>query len=134
MIFSSLEFLILGIHAGKMQHSLWVVEVTNSSLVDAPSNIPDLSSSRLPPKNFSFHRIWQAKGAHSAASKVEIFFSLLLYLFQAICECEGPSWAQWFSFCIKGLNRKCRVGNPILWKSFGLMLSTLGHKQLREHI
>ncbi|XVE52472.1 hypothetical protein DITRI_Ditri02bG0124500 [Diplodiscus trichospermus] len=54
----------------KMQHSVWVAEVINSSLeVENASLFATVPVSVLP-KRFCFRRIWQGKGAHSATSKV----------------------------------------------------------------
>ncbi|KAK8334553.1 hypothetical protein V6Z11_A10G285900 [Gossypium hirsutum] len=54
----------------KMQHSVWVAEVINSSLEVENSSLSATVPTGVLPKRFSFHRIWQGKGAHTAASKV----------------------------------------------------------------
>ncbi|KAK3042882.1 hypothetical protein RJ639_001155 [Escallonia herrerae] len=55
---------------GKMQHSVWVVEVISSDLEVANSKLFDRVPAEVLPKQFSFRRIWQGKGAQTAASKV----------------------------------------------------------------
>ncbi|KAK2994888.1 hypothetical protein RJ640_002281 [Escallonia rubra] len=55
---------------GKMQHSVWVVEVVSSDLEVATSKLFDRVPAEVLPKQFSFRRIWQGKGAQTAASKV----------------------------------------------------------------
>ena len=59
--------------AGKMQHSVWVIEVINSNLEMANANLLDVIPSGVLPKQFSFRRIWQAKGAQTAACKVLVY-------------------------------------------------------------
>lgn len=59
--------------AGKMQHSVWVVEVINSNLEVANANLLDLIPSGVIPKRFSFRRIWQGKGVQTAACKVLVY-------------------------------------------------------------
>ncbi|KAL0680619.1 hypothetical protein Bca4012_047466 [Brassica carinata] len=62
-IWSSDSFpLMTSYNKGKMQHSVWAVEFIESS----SSVVPDT----VIPKRVSFRRIWQAKGAKKAASKV----------------------------------------------------------------
>lgn len=56
--------------AGKMQHSVWVVEVINSNIEDANPNLLDVIPSGVISKQFSFRRIWQGKGAQTSACKV----------------------------------------------------------------
>lgn len=56
--------------AGKMQHSVWVAEVVNSNLEVKNSQLVGVVPAEVLPKQFSFRRIWQGKGAHAAASKV----------------------------------------------------------------
>lgn len=60
--------LMASYNKGKMQHSVWVVEVikSNIELENGSFSIP----AGVLPKQFSFRRIWQVKGAQSAASKV----------------------------------------------------------------
>ncbi|KAK2985961.1 hypothetical protein RJ640_028279 [Escallonia rubra] len=53
-----------------MQHSVWVVEVVSSDLEVATSKLFDRVPAEVLPKQFSFRRIWQGKGAQTAASKV----------------------------------------------------------------
>ncbi|KAK3042105.1 hypothetical protein RJ639_001807 [Escallonia herrerae] len=55
---------------GKMQHSVWVVEVVSFDLEVANSKLFDRVPAEVLPKQFSFRRIWQGKGAQTAASKV----------------------------------------------------------------
>ncbi|KAA3482027.1 anaphase-promoting complex subunit 1 isoform X1 [Gossypium australe] len=54
----------------KMQHSVWVAEVINSSLEVENSSLSATVPTGVLLKRFSFRRIWQGKGAHTAASKV----------------------------------------------------------------
>ncbi|KAJ4911668.1 Anaphase-promoting complex subunit 1 [Raphanus sativus] len=67
---SNLFPLLTSYNKGKMQHSVWAVEFIESSHEASAS----CSSSAVPdtviPKRVSFRRIWQAKGAKKAASKV----------------------------------------------------------------
>ncbi|CAM8913570.1 unnamed protein product [Rhodiola kirilowii] len=57
-------------HEGKMQHSLWTVELVGPGLVGANAQFPEIVSNSLPSQQYSFKRVWQAKGAQRAASKV----------------------------------------------------------------
>ncbi|KAH6787332.1 hypothetical protein C2S52_006884 [Perilla frutescens var. hirtella] len=61
--------LMVSYNKGKMQHSLWVVEVNNSNIQVANPNKSDLISPWMSAKHF-FRRIWQGKGSHTPASKV----------------------------------------------------------------
>ncbi|KAJ0233773.1 Anaphase-promoting complex subunit 1 [Hirschfeldia incana] len=65
---SDLFPLLTSYNKGKMQHSVWAVEFIESSLEASASStvVPDT----VIPKRVSFRRIWQAKGAKKAASKV----------------------------------------------------------------
>ncbi|XP_021295540.1 anaphase-promoting complex subunit 1 [Herrania umbratica] len=54
----------------KMQHSVWVAEVINSSLEVENASASAIVPAGVLPKRFCFRRIWQGKGAHTAASKV----------------------------------------------------------------
>ncbi|XP_023752890.1 anaphase-promoting complex subunit 1 [Lactuca sativa] len=63
---SDLIPLMASYHKGKMQHSLWTAEVMNSNLEAVDSVLPDVMLS----KKFFFRRIWQGKGAQTAASEV----------------------------------------------------------------
>lgn len=56
--------------AGKMQHSVWAAEAINSNLEMMKSGSPNVVPSAVLAKRFSFRRIWQGKGSHTAASKV----------------------------------------------------------------
>ncbi|KAK9061061.1 hypothetical protein SSX86_018241 [Deinandra increscens subsp. villosa] len=58
--------LMASYHKGKLQHSLWTVEVMNSNIDSGDSVLPDVILS----KRFFFRRIWQGKGAQVAASEV----------------------------------------------------------------
>ncbi|KAH6824303.1 E3 ubiquitin ligase, partial [Perilla frutescens var. hirtella] len=60
--------LMVSYNKGKMQHSLWVVEVNNSNIQVANPNKSDLISPWMSAKHF-FRRIWQGKGSHTPASK-----------------------------------------------------------------
>jgi anaphase-promoting complex subunit 1 len=54
-----------------MQHSVWVAEAVNSNLEVANASLADVL-----PKQFSFHRIWQGKGAMTAACKVSMYLPI----------------------------------------------------------
>ncbi|XP_030534487.1 anaphase-promoting complex subunit 1 isoform X4 [Rhodamnia argentea] len=62
--------LMASYNKGKAQHSLWVAEVVNPTADEAMSSLPDVNPVGVQLKQFSFHRIWQGKGAHAAACKV----------------------------------------------------------------
>ncbi|XP_057979662.1 anaphase-promoting complex subunit 1 isoform X2 [Malania oleifera] len=62
--------LMASYNKGKMQHSVWVVEVVNSNPGVGSASISDIIPVGVLPKRFSFRRIWQGKGAQTAASKV----------------------------------------------------------------
>ncbi|XP_052185110.1 anaphase-promoting complex subunit 1 [Diospyros lotus] len=62
--------LMASYNKGKLQHSLWVVEALGSNLEVANSKLSDVVPSGVLPKQLSFRRIWQGKGAQAAASKV----------------------------------------------------------------
>ncbi|CAA2984556.1 anaphase-promoting complex subunit 1 [Olea europaea subsp. europaea] len=62
--------LVASHNKGKMKHSLWAVEVLNSNIGPVHVKTSDLIPSRVLAKQFSFRRIWQGKGSHTAASKV----------------------------------------------------------------
>lgn len=64
--------------AGKMQHSVWVAEVINSCLEVSNASLSDVIPAGVLPKQFSFRRIWQGKGAQTAACKVPV--NLLIFL------------------------------------------------------
>lgn len=53
-----------------MQHSLWVAEIISSNLDDVDGGLLKVDPAGVLPKHLSFHRIWQGKGAHTAACKV----------------------------------------------------------------
>uniref|UniRef100_A0A7N0U9Q1 Anaphase-promoting complex subunit 1 n=1 Tax=Kalanchoe fedtschenkoi TaxID=63787 RepID=A0A7N0U9Q1_KALFE len=57
-------------HEGKMQHSLWAVELVRPCLVGANSLFPENVPTSLVSPQYSFRRVWQAKGAQRAASKI----------------------------------------------------------------
>ncbi|XP_047316183.1 anaphase-promoting complex subunit 1 [Impatiens glandulifera] len=61
--------LMASYNKGKLQHSLWVADAINSNHEPTRSKLCDLPIGVLP-KQFSFRRIWQGKGAQSAANKV----------------------------------------------------------------
>ncbi|ESW13748.1 hypothetical protein PHAVU_008G222900 [Phaseolus vulgaris] len=63
--------LMASYNKGKMQHSLWVAEIVNSNVDEesAGSSLPIDPMSVLP-KHLSFRKIWQGKGAQTAACKV----------------------------------------------------------------
>lgn len=60
-----------GLSSGKMQHSLWVAEIINSNFDEAASGLLNVDPMGLSPKHMSFRRLWQGKGAQTAACKVE---------------------------------------------------------------
>lgn len=53
-----------------MQHSLWVAEIINSNFEAENASLSGAALDDVLDKNFSFRRIWQGKGAQTAASKV----------------------------------------------------------------
>lgn len=60
-----------------MQHSVWVAETSNSNHEMASASLVDAVPAGVLAKQFSFRRIWQGKGAHTAACKVPFFFFIL---------------------------------------------------------
>lgn len=56
-----------------MQHSVWVAEAVNFNLEVANASLADVVPADVIPKQFSFHRIWQGKGAMTAACKVSMY-------------------------------------------------------------
>ncbi|XP_057804626.1 anaphase-promoting complex subunit 1 isoform X2 [Salvia miltiorrhiza] len=62
--------LMASYNKGKMQHSLWVVEVNGSNLQVVNPKSCDLISPPLMSAKHFFRRIWQGKGSHTPASKV----------------------------------------------------------------
>lgn len=67
----SLKYSVLGF-SGKMQHSVWAAEFIESNLEASASCSSGVFPDTVFPKRVSFRRIWQAKGAKKAASKVKI--------------------------------------------------------------
>ncbi|KAL1559265.1 anaphase-promoting complex subunit 1-like [Salvia divinorum] len=61
--------LMVSYNKGKMQHTLWVVEVNGSNLQVVNPKSSDLVSPLMSTKHY-FRRIWQGKGSHTPASKV----------------------------------------------------------------
>lgn len=63
-----------------MQHSLWVAEIINSNFETENASSSGAALDGVLDKNFSFRRIWQGKGAQTAASKVPyiIFWHLMV--------------------------------------------------------
>ncbi|KAB1217628.1 Anaphase-promoting complex subunit 1 [Morella rubra] len=61
--------LMASYNKGKMQHSVWVAEAVSNHEV-ANANLASAVPADVFPKQFSFHRIWQGKGAQTAACKV----------------------------------------------------------------
>lgn len=53
-----------------MQHSLWVAEIVNSNFDEAAPDLLNVDPMDVLPKHLSFRRIWQGKGAQTAACKV----------------------------------------------------------------
>ncbi|XAR71917.1 hypothetical protein NMG60_11018371 [Bertholletia excelsa] len=72
--------LMASYNKGKMQHSLWVAEAVGSNLEAANSKLSDVVPVGVLPKQFSFRRIWQGKGAQTAASKVFWLLMMMLLL------------------------------------------------------
>uniref|UniRef100_A0A2N9GLI6 Uncharacterized protein n=1 Tax=Fagus sylvatica TaxID=28930 RepID=A0A2N9GLI6_FAGSY len=62
--------LMASYNKGKMQHSVWVAEAVNSNLEVANGSLADVVPAGVLTKQYSFHRIWQGKGAQTAACKV----------------------------------------------------------------
>ncbi|KAG6735069.1 hypothetical protein I3842_01G302100 [Carya illinoinensis] len=62
--------LMASYNKGKMQHSVWVAEAVNPNLEVANVSITNAVPADVLPKQFSFRRIWQGKGAQAAACKV----------------------------------------------------------------
>ncbi|CAK9172112.1 unnamed protein product [Ilex paraguariensis] len=62
--------LMASFNKGKMQHSLWVAEVVDCNLEVANSKLSDVVPPGVLPKQCSFRRIWQGKGAQTAARYV----------------------------------------------------------------
>ena len=58
---------------GKMQHSVWVAHYMNSNHIMENISSSDAVPHGVLPKYLSFQRIWQGKGAHTAACKVIIY-------------------------------------------------------------
>ncbi|KAL2945094.1 Anaphase-promoting complex subunit 1 [Bienertia sinuspersici] len=67
---SDLVPLIASYNRDKMQHSLWVAESVKSNLGEQAASDTLISYAEVSPCQFSFRRIWQAKGHQTAASKV----------------------------------------------------------------
>ncbi len=74
-----------------MQHSVWVAEAVNSNLEVANGSLADVVPAGVLTKQFSFRRIWQGKGAPTAACKVSMYLlifmsfgNLSLYLMVAL--------------------------------------------------
>ncbi|PIA32336.1 hypothetical protein AQUCO_04500142v1 [Aquilegia coerulea] len=67
---SNLLPLMTSYNKGKMQHSLWLIEITNSTSESSNTNSCEAVPPGVLPKQSSLRRIWQGKGAPSAASKV----------------------------------------------------------------
>ncbi|KAG2334579.1 hypothetical protein Bca52824_005759 [Brassica carinata] len=62
--------LMTSYNKGKMQHSVWAAEFIESNLEASTSCSNGVVPDTVFPKRVSFRRIWQAKGAKKAASKV----------------------------------------------------------------
>ncbi|KAM1253481.1 hypothetical protein ACFX2J_041359 [Malus domestica] len=62
--------LMASYNTGRMQHSVWVAETSNSNHEMASASLVDAVPAGVLAKQFSFRRIWQGKGAHTAACKV----------------------------------------------------------------
>lgn len=62
--------LMASYNTGRMQHSVWVAETSNSNHEMASASLLDAVPPGVLAKQFSLRRIWQGKGAHTAACKV----------------------------------------------------------------
>ncbi|BAT81104.1 hypothetical protein VIGAN_03076200 [Vigna angularis var. angularis] len=63
--------LMASYNKGKMQHSLWVAEIVNSNVDDdSAGGLLPVDPMSVLPKHLSFRKIWQGKGAQTAACKV----------------------------------------------------------------
>ncbi|KAJ0235224.1 Anaphase-promoting complex subunit 1 [Hirschfeldia incana] len=62
--------LMTSYNKGKMQHSVWAAELIESSREGSSSCSTGVVPDTVFPRRVSFRRIWQAKGAKKAASKV----------------------------------------------------------------
>ncbi|KAK4273718.1 hypothetical protein QN277_017057 [Acacia crassicarpa] len=67
---SDLVPLMASYNKGKMQHSLWVVEIIGSNHVEGATALLNVDPLGVLLKRMSFRRIWQGKGAHVASCKV----------------------------------------------------------------
>ncbi|KAI3988958.1 hypothetical protein MKX01_016529 [Papaver californicum] len=63
---------------GKMQHSLWSIEIVGSNPGSASASSSEMLPDGVLAKQFFFRRIWQGKGAQFAASEInnEILFDI----------------------------------------------------------
>lgn len=69
-------------NSGKMQHSLWVAEIVSSNLDEVDKSLLNVDLVGVFPKHLSFRRIWQGKGAHTAACKVKfIYFNVYHFIY-----------------------------------------------------
>ncbi|KAF5181948.1 Anaphase-promoting complex subunit, partial [Thalictrum thalictroides] len=78
---SNLLPLMASYNKGKMQHSLWLIEKSNSTFEFSNANSHEAVPPGVLPKQSSLRRIWQGKGAPSAASKVPVLFTHVKDLF-----------------------------------------------------
>ncbi|OVA02727.1 Anaphase-promoting complex subunit 1 [Macleaya cordata] len=62
--------LMASYNKGKMQHSVWLVEIVSSNPESADASLSEVVPDGVLSKQFSFRRIWQGKGAQFAASEV----------------------------------------------------------------
>ncbi|XP_038722804.1 anaphase-promoting complex subunit 1 [Tripterygium wilfordii] len=62
--------LMASYNKGKKQHSVWVVDVISPNLEMANSSVSEAIPAARLPRQFSFRKVWQGKGAQSSASKV----------------------------------------------------------------
>ncbi|XP_024011523.1 anaphase-promoting complex subunit 1 [Eutrema salsugineum] len=62
--------LMTSYNKGKLQHSVWAAEFIDSNVEASASCSSGIVPDAVIPKRVSFRRIWQAKGAKKAASKV----------------------------------------------------------------
>lgn len=79
------------LYAGKMQHSLWVVEIMHPNLEVENANSLDVVPAGVIPEQFSFRRIWQGKGAQTAACKVLVYLLTYCYYYYKMVTVGWPN-------------------------------------------
>ncbi|TYK14465.1 anaphase-promoting complex subunit 1 [Cucumis melo var. makuwa] len=76
--------LMASYNKGKMQHSVWVAQYMNSNHITENTSSSDAVPDGVLPKYLSFQRIWQGKGAQTAACKT--LCSFFIFTFNMISE------------------------------------------------